>query len=87
MVRIQLLTRDAQLDLEDKIMELPESPLIGDSIFFENLFDIDEIETASYEASKNGKKLEGIVMERTWYLDPENLEYNLLLTLKLKSVL
>ena len=85
MVRIQLLTRDAQLDLEDKIMELPESPLIGDSIFFENLFDIDEIETASYEASKNGKKLEGIVTERTWYLDHDVLDYHLLLTLELKS--
>ncbi len=38
MVKVQLYTRNAQLDLEEKIMELPESPLIGDSIFFGNLF-------------------------------------------------
>ena len=85
MVKVQLYTRNAQLDLEEKIMELPESPLIGDPIFFGNLFNADEKEIASYEASKNGKRLEGIVTERTWYLDHDVLDYHLLLTLELKS--
>lgn len=85
MVKIELHTSDAQLDLEDKILELPESPLVGDFIYFENLFNLDEIETATYEASKQGCRLSGKITERTWYLDSHSLEYKLLLTLDLEK--
>lgn len=86
MVKVQLHTKNAQVNFENKTMELPESPLIGDFIYFENLFNTDEKETALYEASKQGCKLSGKVTERTWYLDPDDLEYKLLLTLKLENI-
>lgn len=86
MVKIALHTRNAQIDLDGKFLELPEAPIIGDFIYFENIFNIDEKETASYEASKQGCKLSGQVIERTWYLDIDDLEYKLLLTINLEKL-
>ncbi len=85
MVKVQLYTTDAQIYFEDKTIELPEGPIIGDYIVFGSLFSEDEREIASYEAGKNGFILAGEVTERTWYLDPKDLEYKLLLTLKLSE--
>ena len=86
MIKIQLCTRNAQLQLENKIIELPEAPIIGDNIYFANLFNEDEIDTAEYESSKQNCKLEGKVIERLWYLDIADLEYKLLLTLELSKL-
>ena len=52
MVKVQLRTDDAQVNFEGKILDLPESPLIGDIIFFKNLFNDEELDIAEYEAGK-----------------------------------
>lgn len=83
MTKVQLYTKSAQLDLEGKVLELPESPLIGDHIFFENLFNEDELDRALYESGKNCVKLEGKVISRMWFLEVESLDYHLLLEIEL----
>lgn len=83
MVKICLRTLNAQINFEGKLLELPEAPVKGDFIFFGNIFNEDERSMAEYEASKQGCKLSGKVIERLWYLDEKDLEYKLLLTLEL----
>lgn len=86
MVKVQLRTDDAQVNFEGKILDLPESPLIGDIIFFKNLFNDEELDIAEYEAGKQSLKLEGKVVERMWYLNTESLDFILLCKLELTEL-